>query len=398
MKTICRISSEIVRGSDKSSFVSMDVFVIDISGKVNNYDCSLCNSLCKLADVTLVTQLDGLDYSDKIINLIRLVPNKFKSSESIVKRLVKSVEVIINYILVLIYILKKSPTILHFQWFPFMEFCSLDNYYIKLIKILKPKQKIILTIHNVYPHNMTQRSKENYKGRFMKMDRYINHYIVHTESSMNEVVNEFGVISKRITVIPHGIFTPNYSFQKKCCPPGLNIIMYGNNSPYKGADILIDALQLLPESERTKWSVVIAGRTSIDYLTLLESKAKGVNVKFIPSFVPDQQLYEMIDEADYIALPYRAISQSGVLLLALYFNKPLLISNLPSFKETLSGFTEDMFFESENPQSLAELIMRYCNGKIDIGRQKEIISKLNEVYSWDESAKKTANVYDICSR
>lgn len=374
----------------------MDVFVIDISGKVNNYDCSLCNSLYKLADVTLVTQLDGLDYSGKKFEPIRLVPNKFKGSENIVKRLVKSVEVIINYILVLIYILKKSPTILHFQWFPFMEFCSLDNYYINLIKILKPKQKIILTIHNVYPHNMSQRSKEKYKGRFIKMDRHIDHYIVHTDSSMNEVINEFGVFSNRITVIPHGIFTPNYTFQKIRHSQGRNIIMYGNNSPYKGSDILIDALQLLPESEKSKWSVVIAGRTSNDYLTLLESKAKGVNVKFIPSFVPDQQLYEMIDVADYIALPYRTISQSGVLLLALYFNKPLLISNLPSFKETLSGFTDDMFFESENPQSLAELMLRYSNGEIDIDRQREIISKLNEVYSWDESAKKTANVYEKC--
>ena len=277
-----------------------------------------------------------------------------------------------------------------------MEFCSMDNYYIKLIKLLKPQQRVILTIHNVYPHNMSQRGKVKYKGRFIKMDRYIDHYIVHTESSMYEVINEFGVSSKRITVIPHGIFTPNYTFQKNRNTQGRNIIMYGINSPYKGADILIDALQLLPESERSKWSVIIAGRTSSDYLTLLKSKAKGINVKFIPTFIPDQQLYEMIDMADYIALPYRAISQSGVLLLALYFKKPLLISNLPSFKETLSGFTEEMFFESENPQSLADLIKRYSNGEIDIDRQKEIISKLNEVYSWDESAKKTANVYEIC--
>lgn len=375
----------------------MSVFIIDISGKVNNYDCSLCNSLCKLVDITLVAQLEGLDYLEKKLKLIHLVPKKYKSSENIGKRIVKSIECLINYLFVFVLIFKKNPSILHFQWFPFIEFCSIENYYVALIKTLRPKQKIVLTVHNVFPHEMSPSRREKYKKRFLNMDQYIDHYIVHVDSSKQEILNEFGVAQQRITVIPHGIFTPDYKPRYKSTYDGRHIIVYGYNSPYKGTDVLLDALQLMPSEEKKTISLTIAGKMSDDYYSQLQTKMKGLNVEIIPTYIPDQQLYEMIDKADYIALPYRKISQSGVLLLALYFRKPLFVSNLPSFVETLKGFTEDMFFESENAESLKDLIERHFNKVVDVEKQLEAISQLITLYSWDESARKTSMVYERIS-
>ena len=103
----------------------------------------------------------------------------------------------------------------------------------------------------------------------------------------------------------------------------------------------------------------------------------------------------MIDNADFIALPYREISQSGVLLLALFFRKPLLISDLPSFRETLKGFTTDMFFETGSAVSLRDLIVRMLNGNIDIKRELQIIEDLNSEYSWENSATKTISIYNL---
>ena len=101
----------------------------------------------------------------------------------------------------------------------------------------------------------------------------------------------------------------------------------------------------------------------------------------------------MIESSDFIALPYREISQSGVLLLALYFRKPLLISNLPSFSETLKGFTSDMFFETGDSKSMSELIIRMLSGEVDTQKELKVIESLNEEYSWENSARKTLDVY-----
>ena len=227
----------------------------------------------------------------------------------------------------------------------------------------------------------------------MQAVKYIDHFIVHTESTKRQVIDEFNLTDNLISVIPHGAFSPNYVPHESSFPIGRHIIMYGNNLPYKGADILIDAIQMLSPDDKISVSVEIVGATSTEYLELLKSKAIGLNVHFIPTFVPDEQLYRLIDQSDYIALPYRSISQSGVLLLALHFNKPLLVSDLEPFKETLNGFSDDMFFEANNAESLEKLLLRHFNHEIDITSQLIEIKRKRDVYSWRNIAKSTAELY-----
>jgi len=54
-----------------------------------------------------------------------------------------------------------------------------------------------------------------------------------------------------------------------------------------------------------------------------------------------------------------------------------------------------MFFKSEDPASLKELIIRHFTGRIDVNKQLDAIEKLNELYSWNNSAKKTLSIYNI---
>lgn len=375
----------------------MNIFVVDISGKVVNYDIALCEALTKDAcDELMITFFSPL-YNEHpqcaTIRLIKLVPQKYKASLSLWKRTVKIIELMLNYFCLFLHVLFKKPDLIHFQWFPFLEKSCLECIIVKMIKIASSRAKIVLTIHNVYPHDISQHEKVKYRTRFLKMDRDIDNYIVHTISTRNEVVKEYNVLLDKLEVIPHGIFKPNYAINSCPSKRGNSIVMFGYNDQYKGADILIEALKYLPENISAALNVTIAGRTSDDYLEQLQSKASGLNVTFIPSFIPDQELYKIIDESDYLALPYRRISQSGVLLLSLYFKKPLLISNLPSFVETLVGFTPDMFFESENPHSLAQLITRFVEGKIDVSKEIETIERLNHIYSWDNVAQKTITLY-----
>lgn len=373
----------------------MKVYVIDISGKVIGYDIALCDQLSKIVPITLVAHKQKSDqYEGRRLPLISLVSAKYKNSEHIIKRFVKAIESLLNYFGLLISILIERPSILHFQWFPFMEFCSVDNLYVALIKFLRPKQQIVLTVHNVYPHDMSDTNKVKYRNRFIRMDKYINHYIVHVDSSKNILIDDFGISEKKINIIPHGIFTPTYVPKSVKNKKGQHILMYGNNTPYKGTDLLLDALHELPLEIIRDVTVTIAGKTSDSYYKELKGKARDLNVVIIPTFIPDHQLYELIDVADYIALPYRDISQSGVLLLALFFKKPLLVSDLPSFKETLKGFTDDMFFESNNAHSLADLIKRHLEGRVDTEKQLKVIGDLVDFYSWEKSAQMTKLVYE----
>ena len=126
---------------------------------------------------------------------------------------------------------------------------------------------------------------------------------------------------------------------------------------------------------------------------------KNNTVLWKPYFLSDNDLYKEIKNADIIVLPYRAISQSGVLLLSLFFEKLIITSNLPSFVETLSSENEEInksiFFESENENQLEQLIRRYVDGQVNTNLIYEHLMNLKNSYSWKSAAIKTFEIYHI---
>ncbi len=368
------------------------VLIVDISGKVRFYDRVLFHALREnCIDEVIITLLIPGN------GLLRIIPRKYSNSTHIIKRLLKVIEGLLNYIYLLYYLFLNRVDVLHFQWLPFLEVCSLEYYYFKILKFFFPKLKIVLTVHNIYPHNSSVTKKNHYNLRFRRIAPLLDRFIVHTKNSKNEVVHEFGIDDRNIEIIHHGIFIPKgYTPKTKKIPQSGKwcLIMFGNQSLYKGTDIFIKSLQLLPDIIKNKVRAIICGKTDDAFLKELQSVDTGVEIIWKPTFLNSDELYSLIDNSDIILLPYRAISQSGVLLLSLFFRKIMITSDLPSFKETLIGFSDDMFFKNGDAHSLANLICKYVGGSIDGTRQFNCIDNLNAIYSWDKSAIETMSLYE----
>ena len=371
----------------------MNYLMVDISGKVLNYDIALCEALSKVLPskdhlVFFAANVNPSKVNCDCRKLISLIPKSLQNSENIVKRGFKALEGAINYLYLIFYLLLHKVDVLHFQWLPFLEICSVEKSFLCIIKIISPKTKIILTIHNLYPHNSSETKKKAYKQRFGKVQRYIDNFILHLEVSRKEFCKDFSIDDVRTCVIPHGIFVPKgITIEPHKRGEKLNLIMYGNQSYYKGTDILVDALNLLPKDCQDKVHTVIVGKIAPDYYESLKKKTEYLDVEWIPEFVPDDVLYNKIVESDVIVIPYREISQSGVLLLALSFKRPIIASDLPSFKETLTGVGEDIFFESENARSLAGVIEKcICNTNRN-SFPLDVMMSVCEKYSWTSISK-----------
>ena len=365
----------------------------DISGKVLNYDIALCEALSKAMPSTDHLTFFAANIEPKKIDceckkLVSLIPKSLRNSENIFKRGFKALEGVVNYIYLILYLAIHNVGILHLQWLPFLEICSIEKVILKTIRLVSPKTKIFLTVHNLYPHNFGDSGKIAYRSRFSKVQKYIDEFILHLEVSRKEFCRDFCIDESRTEVIPHGIFEPKgYVVQPHERGEKLNLIMYGNQSYYKGTDILVDALNLLPRECQDNVHSVIVGKIAPDYYAPLKRKTEQLDVEWIPEFVSDEILYNKIAESDVIVIPYREISQSGVLLLAMSFERTLIVSDLPSFKETLFGFGDEMFFENGNAQSLA-MVIKKC---LQFGLQNEefssIVKRLRDKYSWKEIGK-----------
>lgn len=372
----------------------MNYLMVDISGKVLNYDIALCEAISEVLPsndhlVFFAANVNPAKVNCDCRKLISLIPKSLQNSENIVKRGFKALEGAINYLYLILYLLLHKVNVLHFQWLPFLEICSIEKFFLRIIKNISPKTKIILTIHNLYPHNSSETKKNAYKQRFGKVQRYIDNFILHLEVSRKEFCKDFSIDDARTCVIPHGIFEPKgITVKPHKRGEKLNLIMYGNQSYYKGTDILVDALNLLPKDSQDKVHTVIVGKISPDYYEPLKKKTEHLDVEWIPEFVPDDVLYSKIAESDVIVIPYREISQSGVLLLALSFKRPIIASDLPSFKETLAGVGEDMFFESENARSLTGVIETSIKQLARLDVYERSVEKLLDKFSWKNIAQK----------
>lgn len=373
----------------------MVYYIEDISGKVENYDIALFNAIRSEASKSTVRLLlPG-------INLLSIVPRKFKASENIIKRILKVAEGLLNYVYTLATVACTKPDVLHLQWLPFIEFNGCEVPILKSIKRLAPKTKLVLTIHNIYPHNMSMKAKKKYNIRFRKACALFDAFIVHTNISKEEVIREFGLIPDNVNVCCHGVFEPesikiNTTRRKE---GKLHILQFGGQSYYKGTDLLVDAVCGLDERHKAKIETHIVGGISSHFLEALKTKDKDSIIKWKPYFLDDDELYQEINDSDIIVLPYRAISQSGVLLLSIYFGKLIICSDLPSFKETMRGqegdkLDDSLFFKSEDADSLKIILTRYIDKNINEKDVQDRVQHLKKLYSWTNAAKSTLDVYN----
>lgn len=99
------------------------------------------------------------------------------------------------------------------------------------------------------------------------------------------------------------------------------ILQFGLQTYYKGTDILVDAVNLLPAEYSEKIETRIVGGVGESYLQELKGKDSNSLIHWKSYFLSNDELYEEINNSDVLVLPYREISQSGVLLLSIYFEK-----------------------------------------------------------------------------
>ena len=373
---------------------AMKVILLDISGKVVNYDIALYEAIKKEAkDVSV--RFFAPEYG-----LLSLIPKRWHHSNNIVKRLVKVAEGLMNYAFACIKVACAKPDVLHLQWLPFMEVVGWEIPILRCLKRLSPKTRLVLTIHNIYPHNMSDERKMGYNERFRKACSLFDAFIVHTKISKADVIREFGLNADKVHVCCHGVFEPkgitiNSEFRKD---GKLHILQFGGQSYYKGTDLLVDAVCGLDEERKKRIETHIVGGISQSFLDELKAKDADAIISWKAYFLSDEELYQEINAADLIVLPYRAISQSGVLLLSIFFGKLIVCSDLPSFKETMqgndgAGLDDCLFFKSENADSLRELILRYIDGNIDEEAIRNRVQLLKSLYSWQSAAKATLKVY-----
>jgi D-inositol-3-phosphate glycosyltransferase len=312
------------------------------------------------------------------------------------------------YVRLIRYASTAKPKIFHILWnskIQYFDRTLLMSYYKLLGK------KIVFTAHNV---NAGKRdSNDSGLNRFTLKVQYklADHIFVHTDKMKAELLRDFGIQEKAVTVIPFGInnSVPDTNLNTADARRKLGILdgekailFYGAIRQYKGLEYLVGALQRLA-GERSGYRLVIAGepkRGAENYLrevqrTIREDANLGNAIQRI-EFIPDEETELYFKAADVTVLPYTRIFQSGVLFLAYSFGLPVIASDVGSFRDDIIEGSTGFLCRPCDTEDLARSIETYFGSELFKNlteRRKGIREHARQRYSWEIVGEITRDVY-----
>jgi glycosyltransferase involved in cell wall biosynthesis len=323
-----------------------------------------------------------------------------KSLSGPVRKVAKGVEYLINGIGLHWGLREEETDIIHYQWLPFAEkIPSLERVNLECAK--SSCASVVYTVHNVLPHDTGDR----YRDAFQQLYQLPKALICHTESSRDQLVEDFGVPSQKVWVIPHGPLSQEVTFiPREEAQSRLQLdserplcLLFGFIRPYKGVEFLIDSWRYVKEQEPSA-RLMIAGQPENGYGERLSNKIKEleltqeIETRF--EFLPQEKLNLYIQAADVLVYPYRSITQSGALLTGLTTGKPVVATSVGGFSEMIQHNQTGVLIDYGNEEQIAKELVDLLQ---DSKRREQLGQAAQEMveteYSWKAIAHKTLECY-----
>jgi glycosyltransferase involved in cell wall biosynthesis len=372
------------------------IALIDPSNFTTPYDLALVGALrMQGRDVRLIGQAGGLTdgpvfYRGHFYPVLESRWARWLGDTGV--RLVKGASHPFAMIRLINWLTAFEAGIVHFQWSPVP---AIDHWFIRLLRLRAP---VVMTLHDSNPY-------QGAAGWLMRRGyphllRSVDAIVVHTQQARDRVA-ALGIDPAVIHRIPHGLLgNGEHSTVRSPQPRSrdrLVLLQFGKIKPYKGVDLLLEALTLVPHHLRERLDVRIVGKPYMDTAGLeqfVRTNELTPCVTFRFEFVSEAELEELFAACDAILLPYREIDASGVAMSAIARGLPVLATAIDGFCELFQGKGGARLVTAADPAALASAISDW----LDTPEQLQALSEAMrlrrvEIPGWDEIAQLHFAVY-----
>lgn len=292
-----------------------------------------------------------------------------------------------------------SSKILHAQWWSYV----LAPVYFTILLIARIKGvRIIITVHNVLPHESNPVTKVLNRMVILLADEVI----VHTEDGRKLLLELYGERFSEdvVHVVPHGIIL-HESHNVKTREESRNILniaddesaalIFGNIRDYKGLDIALEALNIL-KSAGFKLKLIVAGTVWgnwAKYERIIKRHQIEDRLILDLQYIPDEKINAYFLASDIVLLTYRSFeAQSGVGSVALGYEVPLLVSPVGGLPDYVSHNPRAIV--EPQPEAVARAIQNICNND---SVREEILASMENARTnlkWSGIAIRTEKIYE----
>jgi glycosyltransferase involved in cell wall biosynthesis len=211
-----------------------------------------------------------------------------------------------------------------------------------------------------------------------------NSYLTHTRADAGNL--ERLIPGAAIIVHPHPIYDqfppPARTLPRRA---RLELLFFGLVRPYKGLDVLIEAMGLLEDLD-VKLSVVgefWEGREATE--RRIRDLGLTERVELVPRYVSDAEAANYFARADAVVLPYRGATGSGVIAVAYHYDKPVIASEVGGVPDVVTEGATGRLVPPGDAGALAEAIRRLP--EMDPAATRAAIAAFKATLTWDHLAR-----------
>jgi glycosyltransferase involved in cell wall biosynthesis len=378
------------------------VVILDPLGFSLPYDRAFCAGLAAVGlDITLVGpvvgNMEAWDNSSFEYVIARFRnPGQRTKLHDVSRKLGKFIAYLrymVPWIRLLLILRRRQPDVLHVQWLPVPR---IDIVFMRIISRFVP---VVLTAHDVLPY-MAEFNQPTLRA-WNRILSLADHIITHTEISANELA-ALGVPRERATRIAHGPLgleglSASVRLDDQRPTELVSFLQFGWMKEYKGIDVLVRAVSLMPIDVRVRCRFVVAGKPAMDLHIieeLIHKCAVDNNIVLLARYFDDKEAAALLAEADVFVFPYRQVHASGVLSLVLNMDRPIVATSVGCFREMLVDGRHGFVVPPEDPAALADALTKLARDETLRRMMSRNVRQLRKsLPGWHSIAEETTKIY-----
>ena len=311
-------------------------------------------------------------HSDFPINYGHKLFFKFASKLHLAPRtlplqVVKFFDLCFDWVVIYLYIWRIRPSLVNLSLLS--RFMLPERMFVLAVCKLKGV-KVALTCHDVIPFGS---KKDKVIAARKKVINSVDYLIIHSKSSLNDLINTFAVDSNKVVYHPFPLMDFSRMMNVADKVKDVDFLFTGYIREEKGIFVLLDAWK---EFHKTNISakLVIAGAVAVDNFNI--EQYSNLNIEFKLYFLSPEEYIDYLTRSKCVVLPYLHGTNSGILYSALATNCSIITSDIPMFKSNPIVGKENMFKSGDS----ADLLRLLKSFNFNIHQMKKDKADYNNQY------------------
>ncbi len=280
------------------------------------------------------------------------------------------------------HVARKRPDVVLVQWWH--PFFAPAFFTICLIVRMMRRTRILFLCHNVVPHETSPLDRFLSRIAFSIADSFL----VQSGEDRDNLLR----IKKRprVALNPHPIYdffekaglTRDEARQKIGAGEERLILFFGYIRPYKGLKFLLEAM---PEiHDKTGASLLVVGEfyePSDPYIEMVRRSGVVEAVRFVDRYVGNEEVEAFFTASDVVVLPYVSATQSGIVQIAIFFDRPVIVTGVGGLPEVVTQGRTGFVVPPSDADAIAKAVIEFYDGGW-AGRMEPHFADERKRFSW----------------